>query len=541
MSARTRSAGARLVLAAACALAPRAAHAQEPTRDSTHADAPAPDSTRIIRGIEIERHGVFEPGEAQNWLIRAGNALHATTRRHIVERELLVRPGEPLDSARLAETARNLRALGIFRRVLIDSVRTDSGLVIRVVTKDGWSTHPKFDFSTAGGQTAYSIGVEEVNLFGNAAYGALSFADNPDRSTVTALFRQPRLFASRIYLQAGVQARSDGRSLSLGVGQPFLSYSARSGANISAVNFDGDVLQFVGGATAASSVLRRRYSVVRGDVARALVASPGGFVRVGLLAQLRRDDFLPRDAVGSTPFPQTVTGAVGPYLWLNRADYLVVHNYRSFLREEDVDLSPALIVGAYATPKAFGYAENGIALSGGMQAGLRTPGGFAAVRATGTARYTSAGLDTGSVRLTGLWLAQPARLHTIALLAQAGWLKGPVPGEEFDLGLNRGPRAFYAHAFTGDRLVNLTAEYRWTAAEDLWESLGVGVALFVDHGGAWYAGSPRRTGTDAGFGLRLGPSRASGGDALRIDLAHRFATDRQVTGWVLVVGSGVRY
>ncbi|HEU4649036.1 MAG TPA: hypothetical protein VFS33_08255, partial [Gemmatimonadales bacterium] len=233
MSARTRSAGATLALVAACALALRAAHAQEPTRDSTHADAPAPgpmlgsttDSTRVIRGIEIERHGVFEPGEAQNWLIRAGNALHATTRRHIVERELLVRPGEPLDSARLAETARNLRALGIFRRVLIDSVRTDSGLVLRVVTKDGWSTHPKFDFSTAGGQTAYSIGVEEVNLFGNAAYGAIAFADNPDRSTVTALFRQPRLFASRIYLQAGIQARSDGRSLSFGLGQPFLSYS----------------------------------------------------------------------------------------------------------------------------------------------------------------------------------------------------------------------------------------------------------------------------------------------------------------------------
>jgi hypothetical protein len=198
-------------------------------------------------------------------------------------------------------------------------------------------------------------------------------------------------------------------------------------------------------------------------------------------------------------------------------------------------------VGAYATPKAFGYEENGIALSGGMQAGLRTPGGFAAVRATATARYISAGLDTGSVRLTGLWMAQPARLHTLALLAQMGWLKGPVPGDEFDLGLSRGPRAYYAHAFTGDRLINLTAEYRWTAAEDLWESLGVGVALFVDHGGAWYAGSPRRTGTDAGLGLRLGPSRATGGDALRFDLARRFATDRQGAGWVLVVGSGVRY
>ncbi len=505
------------------------------------AQTPAPDSSRIVRAVAVERVGIFDPGEDQNWLARAGTALHTTTRRRVVEREVLVRPGEPFDSARVAETARNLRALGIFRRVFIDSVRTDSGLVLRVTTKDGWSAHPQFDFSSTGGQTAYSVGLEEVNLFGNAAYGAISFANNPDRSAITALFRQPRLFASRVYLQTGVQIRSDGRSLSLGIGQPFLNYSARSGVTVSALDFDGDVLRFVDGGPAASSVLRRRYALFRADGARALAASPGGFVRIGLLAQLRRDDFLPRAATATTPFPRTVTAAAGPYLWLNRADFLVVHNYRSFLREEDIDLSPGLVVGAYATPKAFGYDQNGVGLSGGTQAGLRLPGGFAAVRATATARYTGAGLDSGSVRLTGLWMAQPTRLHTLAVQAQLGWLKNQVPGEEFDLGLARGPRAFYQHAFTGDRLVNVTAEYRWTAAEDLWNALGLGLALFVDHGGAWYAGSPRRTGTDAGFGLRLGPSRTTSGEAIRIDFARRVRTDRQRAGWVVVVGSGVRY
>jgi hypothetical protein len=533
----------KLVAGAALMLLPAALGAQEATRDSTGSigQEPAPDSAHIIRGVEVERQGIFDPDEDQGWFARVGTALHTTTQRRVVEREILFRPGEPLDSARIAETARNLRALGVFRRVLIDSVRTDSGLVLRVVTKDGWSIHPKFDFSSAGGQTAYSVGIEEVNLLGNAAYGALSFADNPDRSAVTAIFRQPRIFASRVYLQAGAQIRSDGRSLSFGMGQPFLNYSARSGVSVSAFDFDGDVLRFFGGSPTASDVLRRRYTLLRVDAARARAASPGGFVRLGLLAQLRRDDFVPRAALGNVPFARTVTAAVGAYLWLNRADFLVVHNYRSFLREEDVDLSPALVLGAYASPKAFGYDENGVGLSGGTQAGLRLPGGFAAFRATATARYTAAGLDSGSVRLTGLWMAQPARRHTLALQGQLGWLKNPVPGEEFDLGLNRGPRAFYSHAFTGDRLLNLTAEYRWTAAEDLWSSLGVGLALFVDHGGAWYAGSARRTGTDAGAGLRLGPSRTTGGEVLRFDLARRFATDRQRAGWVLVVGSGVRY
>jgi hypothetical protein len=139
-------------------------------------------------------------------------------------------------------------------------------------------------------------------------------------------------------------------------------------------------------------------------------------------------------------------------------------------------------------------------------------------------------------------MVQPTRAHTLVVLGQLGWQRDQVPGEEFDLGLSRGPRAFYAHAFTGDRLANLLIEYRWTMLENLWEVLGLGLAGFVDHGGAWYSGSPRRTGTDAGFGIRLGPSRSTDVDAVvSIDVARRFQTDIQRAGWAVVVRRGVRF
>jgi hypothetical protein len=65
------------------------------------------------------------------------------------------------------------------------------------------------------------------------------------------------------------------------------------------------------------------------------------------------------------------------------------------------------------------------------------------------------------------------------------------------------------------------------------------VAAFADYGGAWYAGSPRRTGTDFGLGLRLGATRLSSvKGAARIDLARRLANDAQRAGWVLVFGEG---
>ena len=174
--------------------------------------------------------------------------------------------------------------------------------------------------------------------------------------------------------------------------------------------------------------------------------------------------------------------------------------------------------------EVFGYDRNGIGPFAAARIGARFTGGFAYVDAVGDALYNSAGLDSGSVQLAGTVVLQPAARHVAVMHLEGGWLQDPLPGEEFDLGLGTGPRAFGSHAFTGDRSFFATAEYRYTVVDDLWGLVGLGVAGFVDHGGAWYSGSPRRVGGDAGVGLRLG--------------ARRFANDAEPGAWVLTVGKG---
>jgi hypothetical protein len=151
---------------------------------------------------------------------------------------------------------------------------------------------------------------------------------------------------------------------------------------------------------------------------------------------------------------------------------------------------------------------------------------------------TRVGVDSGSVKLAGTMVLQPILRHVTVLHLEGGWLENPRPGGEFDLGLGSGPRAFPSHAFTGNRSMLMTAEHRLTVTEDLFGLVALGIAGFVDHGGAWYAGSRRRLGWDAGLGLRLGPSRTSEADALRFDLARRFANDVESGGWVVIVGKG---
>jgi hypothetical protein len=154
-------------------------------------------------------------------------------------------------------------------------------------------------------------------------------------------------------------------------------------------------------------------------------------------------------------------------------------------------------------------------------------------------RFTSAGLDSGAVEVGATAVYGPAERHTFVAHAWAGWLDHPRPGGEFDLGLGVGPRGFRLHAFSGDRGVFTTAEYRYLFALDWLKVLDLGLAGFVDYGGAWYSGATRRTGWNAGLGLRLNPSRATDQVMNRIDLVYRPRGLGEAAGWVVVIGRGL--
>jgi hypothetical protein len=488
-----------------------------------------------IQGIQLERRDIFDPDE-RSWYAKVATALHIQTRPHVIRRELLVKPGEPYDSALVAESERNLRSLGVFRRVLIDSVRTDSGLVLRVTTKDGWSTKADWRFRSAGGDVEFTIGMVEDNLLGTASSAAIRYRKTTDRSTVALGFRQPRLFAGTVGIGAAYENRSDGTLLGLAVEQPFYSLTSTHGFRLEAETQDARVLRFYDGADEARDTLTRHYTLVRASAAWALRGTSQGFVRLGLQAQVRRDDYRLESLEGD--FPRSVTGAVGPYLVWNHARFLVTKGVSGFAREEDVDLGVTVRAGAMLAPKAFGYDRTGIAPLVLGRAGVKIPGGFGYLEAFAGGLYDSAGLDSGSVQLAGTVVFKPRPGHVAVGHVEGGWIENPLPGGEFDLGLGTGPRAFGSHAFTGDRSVFATAEYRVTVTEDFLGLVGLGVAGFVDHGGAWYAGSRRRLGWDAGMGIRLGASRSSDTEALRFDLARRFANDVEDGGWVVTVGKG---
>ena len=508
------------------------AGAQEPTRPSASGAA-----VPVIRAIEIQRGPVFDSLEARRfWGYRLANTLHAETRAYVIRRELLFAAGEPFDSARVNESERNLRALQIFQDVDIDSVETDSGIIVRVRTVDGWTTVPGFGIRTSGSQAVVTLSLEELNLFGTRTVATLGYQNDPDRSSVLVGFDTPRLIAGAVGVGAVYAQRSDGRAGSASVRYPFFSLSSRRGASVTGQFADARVLRYVGGRSRAADSLRRELALVRADGAIALAASPRGYVHLGLTAQLRREDYAPEES--TAPLPRTVTAALGPYLALRRPRFIQLRNFEAFGRVEDVDLGPSLRLGVLAAPRQWGYERDGVGGTVSGAVGARFPLGFARVQAGAGALRSSDGIDSSAVNAAALFAVQPGVPHLLVGFGSVGALKNPAPGAEYDLGLGYAVRAFRAHAFTGDRHFILSGEYRWLAMPRVLGLVGVGIAGFVDHAGAWYSGSRRRTGTDAGVGLRLGPLRAAAADVGRLDLAYRFANDVEQAGWVISVGRG---
>src|SRR2546430_17173929 len=98
------------------------------------------------------------------------NSLHIRARQWVIRRRLLVSRGDPFDRARMEESERALRSLGIFRSVRVDTVRSDTGgrLAIRAVTADGWSTQPQASFTSVGCDTSWDVGFIVCKLLGTA-------------------------------------------------------------------------------------------------------------------------------------------------------------------------------------------------------------------------------------------------------------------------------------------------------------------------------------------------------------------------------------
>ncbi|MEX1050231.1 MAG: hypothetical protein WD934_11590 [Gemmatimonadales bacterium] len=498
--------------------------------------APAAAQAPVVDSIAIITEDIFADNEAGNILFSLANALHIKTRTIVVRRELLFQTGAPYDSTAVAETARNLRRLGIFRLVSIDSVRVDGRLVVRVQTADGWSTSLDIGAGSTGDQFTWNVGLFENNLLGTATRGGGSYRQETDRTAWRVAGTVRRLGTSRIAIDGFYDDLSDGYRWFGWTGVPFRALQDPGALIVETDGSDRRIPTYREGLRAET--FQERAAGLRLTAGMPVQRHGSGYVRVGLAAMVRRHALgFHADTLLPPPVTEdSVIGAVGPWIeWLSTR-YQVVRHFNGFGRPEDLDLSTGVTLGLWVAPAQFGYVRGGLGPALRARTALPLGPHFVRFAAEAHGLWTSDGLDSATVIGRFTLGVRPAERHSTVLHVQAGAEQRPVPSLEFDLGSRRGPRAFQAHSFTGDRMFWGTLEHRWFIADNLGRLLGVGLAAFADFGGAWFDGDTPRTGGDVGLGLRLGPSRASGLNVGRFDLAWRWGDGVGSNHWVFSFG-----
>jgi len=484
--------------------------------------APQAQDSVVIDTIVVENRNIFDQNGGTGFVGKLANALHVRTRASVIRRTLLVTPGHAYDSARVAESERALRALGVFRFVRVDTIRLSVAgpLALRVRTADGWSTKPQANYSTAGGDQTWELAFVEENFLGTASQIGVAYGKTPDRRRLDVEYFDPHFLVARNTLLARYSDLSDGRKGVWQVGVPFYQTAARRALVTYGESGRERVLRFRDGALQDSLERRVLRVGVTGGVA--LHATTREYIRLSLGAEWRREDFA---LAATVPFPRSTftTGRIG--IAMGRARFRVLERFNSYARREDVDVSQTLRIGAVI--------QSGVGYEAAGQLSTVWRGGFALLNGE------ASGLDSTRLRAGLTLVSQNLPRQTLIAHVEAGRLLRPKPGAEYDLWFNqRVPRLYGAHEFTGTRMGWLVFEDRVLVVDDLWGMVGLGLAPFVDYGGAWYADEAARLGGDVGVALRFGPTRAVHGDAGELAVGYRFGVGR---GWAMSLRRGFRF
>jgi hypothetical protein len=347
------------------------------------------------------------------------------------------------------------------------------------------------------------------------------------------------VLSRRTVLTGQYKAISDGRSGNWSFGVPFYETVAPRSLTTAGAVAKERVLQFRDGLLQDSVQHRELRFGLTGGIA--LASTPTSYLRLWFGADWRREDFAP---AATLPFPRSHFATVGAGIEMKRVRFQVLENLNSFAREEDIDVSQTLRVGAWAAPRAWGYAPGragiGPEVSGQVSALWRR--GFAVVRGQAAGVLTGAGVDSSRVIGSVTIVSQNLARQSLVAHLEGGALRRPKPGDEFDLWRdNKGPRLFGAHALTGTRMTSFTLEDRVVLKDEIAGLFGVGLAPFLDYGGAWYADEPARIGGDLGLALRIGPTRLTITDVGQFALGYRFGQGFAGKHWAFTATGNVAY
>lgn len=177
-----------------------------------------------IGHIDVVVDGVFDlgnPGE-DTWYGKTADVLHINTHPEVIRQELLFDSGQPVESRRVYESERRLRALSFLRYADIEPKSCSGGDVdLEVHVKDAWSLKFSVNFAHVGGQSSLGASFEDVDFLGSGKTLAVGHKTDVQRTTNQIAYQDPAVLGTRWTGATTYAHLSDGYIRSIDLGQPF--------------------------------------------------------------------------------------------------------------------------------------------------------------------------------------------------------------------------------------------------------------------------------------------------------------------------------
>ncbi len=477
---------------------------------------------KTVRRVHVVNLPVFGPAEG---FLRWFNRFHITTREDVIAREVLVRPGEIWDEARVAETRRRLRDPLFTTLVVVEPVVAAGGspaeVDLLVVTRDIWSLRMNSRYEVQERVlTELSLSLSENNLFGYRKQVALVFDMDLGVYTIGPQYVDKNIAGSHLTLTSKVDAVFNRYSSELEGSKSFTSFfyplwslEREWAGGIEVTHFDAVRRSFFGTGlrgyqTEQGVVLPWEYDQRDLDTDASVTRQLGTSVkhrfalghRIDVTRPSLRDGF-PGDAEAQAEFVREVlprserASLLFARYSMFTPVYAVYRNIDSFDLAEDQRLGPELVAEGGAALEVIGSEEDFLfgSLSAAWALDLAGSGLVRAAAAASARRQGDALIDIS--RSASVVAASPPFLG-MRLSARAAWARRTeeTNNRYFTIGGDSGLRGYTIAAFAGvgEHPVRVVGNLELrTLAVPIWFSRA-GAVLFYDVGDAadCYRGCP---------------------------------------------------
>ncbi|HEX7118791.1 MAG TPA: hypothetical protein VF212_08390 [Longimicrobiales bacterium] len=557
-------------------LARVSASAQEPAAGAAPArpaDA-APCDDGVVSVVFIDNHSIFDVSDPSRearfeWAYRLANALHVRTRRGVIARELLVRPGDCLDPVLLEESERLLRAYPFLSRVDIFAVpQPDGSHHVIVDTQDEWSTQVDLRVGLSDGIEFEGVRLRELNLLGTGRLLEFFYLERDANQEYGIGYETPQLFGTRWDMKLAAGRTRAGSFVRQTIAYPFVGEMGRWAARQALRHQDRFFDYALSGPAEEHLLLPVREQVVElafvgrsgrigslttfgAALGHVGLSYPGGDAAIERVIGNAYDSVTTADEAAVAAVRRQMTRLNSLRLsfllgrrsitWVKRRGFDSMRGAQDIALGSDVELA----VGASFPHGSDAGLIGGLTFYGARELGrlfvsadLRVDGR----REPETGRGASGWQDIfADGELLAYWRPAALARHTFLLRATGTGAWETRTPFQLSLGGDHGLRGYDRYRFPGGRRLLFSLEDRVYFGWPFHEVLDLGGTLFLDVGRVWPGDAP--FGIDsgwraaAGLGLR-GAFPAGGRTTYRVDLAWPVAHGASWRDMRLIISIG---